>query len=427
MDSHVEGGSLEGVARFSRFPFSAVAPCWFHRLLHNGSTQSEARRTIEQEHNTFRMSRRATYGRVCFREEPTKREDERDGKEDDHTKMTASHKVWRSAAPGLLGTIGLALVTLICFRLQVGLATAALLYLMIVALVSLKRSFISSVMVSIFAVGCLDYFFTTPLFTLGMNDLPSYVALPIFLTVSLIITQLVSRVRKQAEEALSSVSHRVIEAEEKERRRIASNLHEDIGQRLALLSIVIEQLEADSGNSAIDLQSRLDAVRKETLRILTDVKALAHELHSPRLEYLGIAAVMSSFCKEYGERKGVEIDFRSDGLPSTAPPDISLCLFRVLQETLHNAVQHSGVRKFDVQLEGMSDAIRLTVSDSGVGFNLEAARKNGGLGLNRMQERLKLVKGSLFVESRPERGTAIHARVPRHSGTRNLEGTQFGI
>jgi len=343
------------------------------------------------------------------------------------TKMTAIHKVWRSAAPGLLGTIGLTLVTLICFRLQAGLATAALLYLMIVVLMSLRGSFISSVVVSVLAVGCLDYFFTTPLFGLGMNDLPSYVALAIFLTVSLIITRLVSRVRKQAEEALSSVSHRVIEAEEQERRRIARDLHEDIGQRLTLLSIGIEQLGADPPNPALDVQSRLDAVRKETLGILTDVKALAHELHSPRLEYLGIAAVMSSFCKEYGERKGIEIDFRSDGLPSTVPQDISLCLFRVLQETLHNAVQHSGVRKFDVQLERTSDAIHLTVSDSGVGFNLETARKDGGLGLNRMRERLKLVKGGLFVDSQPKRGTTIRARVPLRPGTRNLEGAQVGI
>jgi signal transduction histidine kinase len=340
------------------------------------------------------------------------------------TKMTAIHKVWRSAAPGLLGTIGLVLVTLICFRLQAGLATAALLYLMIVVLVSLKGSFISSVMVSVLAVGCLDYFFTTPLFSLGMNDLPSYVALAIFLTVSLIITRLVSRVRKQAEEALLSVSHRVIEAEEQERHRIASDLHEDIGQRLTLLSIVIEQLEADPPNPAVDVHSRLDAVRKETLGILTDVKALAHELHSPRLEYLGIAAVMSSFCREYGERKGVEIDFRNDGLPSTVPPDISLCLFRVLQETVHNAVQHSGVRKFDVQLEETSDAIHLTVSDSGVGFNLEAARKDGGLGLNRMQERLKLVKGSLSIDSQPKRGTTIHARVPFTSSSHSALAAQ---
>jgi hypothetical protein len=104
---------------------------------------------------------------------------------------------------------------------------------------------------------------------------------------------------------------------------------------------------------------------------------LAHELYTPRLEYLGIAAVMSSFCKEFGERKRVAIDFRSDGLPSAIPPDTSLCLFRVLQEALHNAVQHSGVRQVDARLWGTSDQIQLTVSDCGIGFNLGTAREVG--------------------------------------------------
>src|SRR5260370_13764620 len=215
------------------------------------------------------------------------------------TKATAIHKAGHSAAPGLLGTIGLAFVTLICFRLQVGLATAALLYMMIVVLVSLKGCFISSIVVSVVADVCLDYFFTTPLFRLAVNDVPSYVALAIFLTISLIITRLVSRVRKQAEEALSSVSHRVIEAEERERYRIASDLHANIGHPLTLLSLEIQQLGADPPNPAVDVHSRLDAVRRETLGILTDVKTLAHEVHSPRLEYLGIAARLSSFLKEH--------------------------------------------------------------------------------------------------------------------------------
>ena len=107
-----------------------------------------------------------------------------------------------------------------------------------------------------------------------------------------------------------------------------------------------------------------------------------------------------------------EIDFKSDGLPRHLPPDITLCLFRVLQEAVHNAVQHSGVRQFDVRLWATSDEIHLTVGDCGVGFDLETARKGRGLGLNRMEERLKLVKGSLSIDSQPKRGTTIHARVP---------------
>jgi signal transduction histidine kinase len=330
------------------------------------------------------------------------------------------HKVWRLAAPCLLGTIGLALVTLISFRLRFGLATASLLYLMLVVLLSLNGSFISSALVSVLAVGCLDYFFTAPLFTFGKNDFPNVVAITVFLITSLVITRLVSRVRKQAEVALSTVSYRAIEAEEQERHRIAAELHEDIGQRLTLSALGIERLKTDTLDPSVDLPSRMDAAWKEILEILTDVKALAHELYSPRLEYLGIAAVMSSFCKEFGERKRVGIDFRNDGLPSATPPGISLCLFRVLQEALHNAVQHSGVRQVDARLWATSDEIQLTISDRGVGLDIETAKTSRGLGLNRMRERLKLVNGTLTIESQPKRGTTIHARVPLGSGSDSM-------
>jgi signal transduction histidine kinase len=322
------------------------------------------------------------------------------------------HKFWRSAAMCLFGGIGLASVTLVCFRLQLNLATAALLYLMVVVLLSLKGSFVSSVVVSVIAVWCLAFFFAPPILSFRVDDPLNVVAIMAFLTVSLVITRLVSRVHKLAEKALSSVSHRVIDAEEQERQRIAKDLHEDIGQRLALLAIEIEQLKTDSPNQSLEVRNRMDAVWMQTLVLLTDVKTSAHELHSPRLEYLGLAEVMRSFCSEFGERKRVEIDFSSHGLPGLVPPDISLCLFRVLQEALHNAVKHSGIRRFDVELQGTSGEIHLTVSEEGAGFNLEAARKGSGLGLNRMQERLKLVKGILFIDSQPKRGTTIRARVP---------------
>jgi signal transduction histidine kinase len=330
------------------------------------------------------------------------------------------HKFWRSAAPCLFGALALIPVTLIFFRLQVGLATSALLYLMVVVLISLKGSFLSSTVLSVLAVGCLDYFFTTPLFTLGMNDPRSYVAMIVFVTTSLVITRLVSTVRKQSEEALSSVGGKVIEAEERERYRIAHDLHEDIGQRITLLVIEIEKLKADSLN--IDLRSRIDALLAQTLELLTEVKTLAHELYSPRLEYLDVARVMSSFCKDFGQKKRVEIDFTSAGLPRVVRQDISLCLFRVLQEALHNGVQHSGVRNFDVQLNGTSDQIQLSVSDSGVGVKPETLGKAGGLGFNRMKERLKLVKGTLSIDSQPKRGTTIHARVPLGGDSMRVAG-----
>ena len=222
--------------------------------------------------------------------------------------------------------------------------------------------------------------------------------------------------RKRAEEALFDMNRRVIEAEERERNRIARDLHEDIGQRLALLAIAIEQVKNDLPHQAVELLDRMDAVWKKTSEILSDIKASAHELYSPRLEYLGIPSVMRSFCEDFEEKKRVEIDFRSHDLPSLVLPDVSICLFRVLQEALHNGVNHSGAQKFSVQLWGASEEIHLAVSDYGVGFDLRAARKGRGLGLTRMEQRVKLVKGTFSIDSQPEKGTTVHVSVPLRSG-----------
>ena len=217
---------------------------------------------------------------------------------------------------------------------------------------------------------------------------------------------------KRTEEALASASNRVIEAGERERYRISMDLHEDIGQRLSLLAIEVEQLQTDPPNHPADAVDRMDAVLRQILNILTDVKASAHELHSPRLEYLGIATVMKCFCREFGERKGVEIAFRNHGQPRLVPPDVSICLFRILQEALYNGVKHSGVQRFEVKLWETSDELHLTIEDSGAGFDPEAASQGKGLGLVSMEQRLKLVKGTFAIESRPQSGTTVHARVP---------------
>ena len=320
-------------------------------------------------------------------------------------------KFWRSAAECFVAGLALASLTVISYRLQFNLATAGLLYVIVVVLISRVGSFVSSIFASIIAALCLADL-APPALSLRIDNPLDYVAVTAFLVCSLIIAGLVSRVRKQAEDALSSVSHRVIEAEEQERRRIASDLHEDICQRLTLLAVRIEEAKTRAPNPTVDVSNRMEAISKCTLELLTDVKTLAHELYSPRLAYIGIAEVISSFCRDFGKRKKVEIDFRSDGVPSPLAPDVTLCLFRVLQEALQNGVKHSGVRQFEGRLWVASDEVHLTVSDCGIGFDPETARKAGGLGLHRMEERLKLVKGTVSIESQPNRGATIHARVP---------------
>jgi PAS domain S-box-containing protein len=183
--------------------------------------------------------------------------------------------------------------------------------------------------------------------------------------------------RKRAEEALLGMSRKLIEAHEQERTRIGRDLHDDVVQRLALLSI------------------ELDGVQ-----------------HSSKLDYLGVVGAAKNFCKEFSEQHKVEIDFQSHDLPTALPTDLSLSLFRVLQEAVRNATKHSGVKRFEVRLWGSTGEINLTVSDLGAGFDQEAAMKSTGLGLTSMQERLRLVHGELSIKSQPKGGTTIHARVP---------------
>jgi signal transduction histidine kinase len=149
---------------------------------------------------------------------------------------------------------------------------------------------------------------------------------------------------------------------------------------------------------------------------------LSHGLHSSRLQYLGLAAALKGFCQEFSQQQKVEVDCKTHDLPTPLSPDISLCFFRVLQEALHNAAKHSGVQRFEVRLWGTPDEICLTISDSGVGFDVEATRASRGLGLISMQERLKLLNGTLAIESQLQRGTTIHASVPHRSNTEPMPG-----
>lgn len=218
--------------------------------------------------------------------------------------------------------------------------------------------------------------------------------------------------RKLADEALSKMSQNLIEAQEQERSRLARELHDDVNQRLALLMIRLETLKADLPASTEQLKTYIGQLIEELGDLGQDVQALSHRLHSPKLELLGLAAAASSFCNEFSNRQHVEVDFESTNVPKNLEEPISLCLYRVLQEALQNAAKHSGSRHFRVSLSGGTEEIKLTVYDSGVGFELNEVLKGGGLGLVSMKERLKLVNGELSIDSKPHQGTTIQARVP---------------
>jgi PAS domain S-box-containing protein len=228
--------------------------------------------------------------------------------------------------------------------------------------------------------------------------------------------------RKQMEEALSEMSRKLIESQEQERARIGRELHDDINQRLAMLSLELEQLQENPS----EVQTRVQELRKQTTELSNDVQALSHDLHSSKLEYLGVVAGMKSWCKEFAERQRIEFDCTT-AVSSPLPPEIGLSLFRVLQEALNNVIKHSGVKRVEVQLREDSGEIHLVISDLGRGFDVEAASQGKGLGLMSMRERVRLVNGTISIESKPMGGTTIHVRMPLGSKARTSAGGCVGV
>jgi len=218
--------------------------------------------------------------------------------------------------------------------------------------------------------------------------------------------------RKEAEETIAGINRRLVEAQEAERARIARELHDDVNQRIALAATDIEQLKQDLPTSIAELRSRLSEVWQQLITVSTGVQSISRQLHSPQLEYLGIVAATRSFCREFATRANVEINFKADDVPNNVSHDVSLCLFRIMQEALQNATKHSQVRHFEVTLSCSGGQLHLTVSDRGIGFDADTPTAQTGLGLISMHERARLVNGTISIDSKRMGGTTIHVRVP---------------
>jgi PAS domain S-box-containing protein len=222
--------------------------------------------------------------------------------------------------------------------------------------------------------------------------------------------------RKLAEDALASTGRKLIEAHEEERTRIARELHDDVCQRLALLAVGIDQVRQRGDELPPEVRNQVAELKSQTTSLANDVQTMSHTLHSSKIEILGLVAAMKSVCQEFGQQYKMVIDFASQGSQTSVPPQISLGLFRVLQEALRNASKHSGVKRVEVQLRESKNEIHLRVSDSGRGFDLNSAMQSRGLGLTSMQERIRLLNGTITIQSEPMGGTAIYVRVPFRSG-----------
>jgi signal transduction histidine kinase len=222
------------------------------------------------------------------------------------------------------------------------------------------------------------------------------------------------RRRRCAELALRSLSGRLLSAQEDERHRIARELHDNLGQQVALLSIEIEQVGLQMGLSVRSPATMARSIRRlsdRTAEISSEIHHISHRLHSAKLEALGLVAAVRGHCREV-MAQGVQVHFSEVTVPGSVSPEVQLCLFRIVQEGLNNVVKHSGVPEAHVTLSGERDALLLSIADFGRGFNVGAMANGDGLGLESMRERLRLIGGELTIRSQAGQGTRIDARVP---------------
>jgi PAS domain S-box-containing protein len=218
--------------------------------------------------------------------------------------------------------------------------------------------------------------------------------------------------RRRSEEKLQALRNRLTRMQEEERSRIARDLHDDIGQRLALLSIDLEQMKLSSQEAGSPLARELEALVRMASEITSDVHNVSRRLHPSQVELLGLAPALNNFCREFANRNSMRIQFTSACLTCKVPEEASLCLFRVAQEAIRNVHKHSGCREAFVELDEISGSLRLRISDRGSGFDPTSAEASQGLGLLSMEERLRSMGGELSVHSRPGGGTCIEASIP---------------
>ena len=218
--------------------------------------------------------------------------------------------------------------------------------------------------------------------------------------------------RKIAEEALESLSGRLIEAQDEERKRIAREIHDDYNQRIAMVTLNLEQLGEDVGDSSGETSQKFQELFDRVSELGADLHSLSHRLHSSTLESLGLVAGLEAFCKEFAEQQAMQVDFVHENIPRGVPADAALCMFRITQEALRNTKRHSGANRAAVRLEQLDGSLHLSVSDCGRGFNSNRPSAERGIGIRSMEERLRLLGGKFELQSWPMKGTRIDAWLP---------------
>jgi signal transduction histidine kinase len=214
---------------------------------------------------------------------------------------------------------------------------------------------------------------------------------------------------RRSYERIRDLGARLLNAQETERSRIARELHDDISQQMALLTIDLELLSRADPTQA---ERQAGEALNRAQDVAKSVHDLSHRLHPAKLRLIGLVAALQALQHELSV-SGIDIVFTHDNVPPTLSQDLTLCLFRVVQEALQNAIKYSRAHQVSVHFRGGGEGLALTIVDDGVGFDVDAAWGKG-LGLISMVERLEAVGGTLEIHSKPGAGTRLEVRVPAH-------------
>ena len=204
----------------------------------------------------------------------------------------------------------------------------------------------------------------------------------------------------------------LINAHDEERSRLAGEIHDDFSQRLAVLSLGLETVAEGIPESLQETHRKMRELTESASELGADLHSLSHRLHSTTLERLGLAAGVASFCNEFGAQQGLQIEFSQQDVPRSVSPEIALCLFRIVQEALRNVQKHSGAAHAQVRIEKVDDTLHLSISDDGVGFDVEDGSRPQGLGLWSIRKRVRLVGGRYEICSKKHEGTRIDVWTP---------------
>lgn len=224
--------------------------------------------------------------------------------------------------------------------------------------------------------------------------------------------------RKNMEREIREVHGRLIQVQEEERSRIARELHDDISQKLALMSMELQQLSESPSPRTGEVRKRATELWHRAQQVASEIHQISYNLHPSKLDYLGLVAALRSLCHEVSHRHGLQVDFSTDDMPDELSRDVSLALFRVVQEALRNVVRHAGSTTARVELWCGAECVNLRITDSGSGFAPNNIKGKQGLGLISMRERLRLIGGEFAIRSKPSLGTQIEAKVPLKSHSR---------